>query len=130
MKTYLALALFLSMIGCVTIPLSKSELRAKAEYRDQFIIDGNYQKILRCWDRKAKKESYGTSVDRTQITVYSELEEAEISMGGSSGLYSAIVIFKQNNRKVEVEGFATGHLGEKYFKDWMSLIRTCADSSI
>lgn len=113
--------------GCVTLMKPKEELKQIASYKvERLILEGQYQKLLKCWDDKAEK-MWIASVNQTSINLYQDLKYAEIQGGGAAGAYAVLIELKQTSRKnVELNAYGTGYLGEKYAPLWVNLLKSCS----
>jgi len=117
---YALLGLFLT--GC-TAPYTKSKLKNYPLIENE-LLEGNYQKLARCWDENAKKENIDFK-NATFITLYSELGIAEITIGGGDLTYGMIILEKESDSKTRMYAYGTGAL-KTTIMDWVKVIRKCS----
>lgn len=113
--------------SCVTVPATKDDLYAYADVkRENIIVNGNYQSLLKCWNDKANKLMVDFS-NATQTQVYPDLGYAEITAGGAGGYYYFIIeLRKMSNNRTQINAFGNGSLGEKFIPEYIQLLQQCS----
>lgn len=120
----LVVCLLSQLQGC-TLMKTKQELRQAEISRENIVLRGNYQSLLKCWDDKAEKQSID-NVNQTFSQIYQGLGVAEISVGGAGGKYAVYIELKSEAvDRTLVNAYGTGYLGAQKIPEWLSLLESC-----
>ena len=118
-------ACLLSQLQGCTVMKTKQELRQAEIRRENIVLRGNYQSLLKCWDDKAEKLTIDYA-NQTFSQIYQDIGLAEILVGGAGGKYAVNIELKSEAvDRTLVNAYGTGYLGAQKIHEWLSLLESC-----